>query len=268
LHWRGNEGSAFMKIEVFEITSKEDKIYQELLEQYKTNLELQGLLNKFIIPEELVMMGDFRLITMINRVIDWDIMKVYLVKDVDNDTFVWVIGKSEDKEGINMYPLLKEQSKELQLAIRKALIEKGLMKELNAKQLCSGIFWILSDNDDLSEFILLKFDIPCDSNGVPKNTHSVELNSKSGNSYNHKKIWGSEIKNKSAPYRNKKYNYYPRGRVEISNNKAVIYLNPHINKPVFIDAIKKEFGLSDCNISEVRVKVDGSKHYKCFLDWK
>jgi len=120
-----------MKIEVFEITSKEDNIYQELLEQYKTNPELQELLNKFIIPEELVLMGDFRLITMINQVIDWDIMKVYLVKEVDNDTFVWVIGKSEKEERINMYSLLKEQSEELQLAIRKALIEKGLMKELN-----------------------------------------------------------------------------------------------------------------------------------------
>ena len=123
-----------MKIEVFEIKSKEDKIYQELLKQYKTNLELRGLLNKYIIPEELVMAGDFRLITMINRVIDWDIMKVYLVKDVDNDTFVWVIGKSENNEKIDMYPLLKEQSKELQLAIRKALIEKGLMKELNTNK--------------------------------------------------------------------------------------------------------------------------------------
>ena len=53
-----------MKIEVFEIASKEDKIYLELLEQYKINPELQGLLNKFIIPEELVLMGDFSLITM------------------------------------------------------------------------------------------------------------------------------------------------------------------------------------------------------------
>jgi len=120
-----------MKIEVFEITSKEDKIFQELLEQYKTNPELQGFLNKFIIPEELVMAGDFRLISMMKKAIDWNIMKVYLVKDVDNDTFLWVIGKDEDKEKINMYPLLKEQSEELQLAIRKALVEKGLMKELN-----------------------------------------------------------------------------------------------------------------------------------------
>jgi len=120
-----------MKIEVFEIASKEDKIYLELLEQYKTNPELQGLLNRFIIPEELVLAGDFSLITMLNQVIDWNNIKVYLVKDVDNDTFLWVIGKFDDEEGLNMYPLLKEQSEELQLAIRKALVEKGLMKELN-----------------------------------------------------------------------------------------------------------------------------------------
>jgi hypothetical protein len=140
------------------------------------------------------------------------------------------------------------------------------LKEPEEKELCSGIFWILSDNNDLSERILLIFPIPCDSNGTPKNTHSVELNSKSGNSYNHKKIWENEMK--SAPYRNKKYNYYPRGRVEISNNKAVIYLNPHINKTVFIDEIKKGFGLAASNISEVRVIADGSRHYQCFLDWR
>jgi hypothetical protein len=39
-----------MKIEVFEIASKEDKIFQELLEQYKTNLEVKALLDEFIHP--------------------------------------------------------------------------------------------------------------------------------------------------------------------------------------------------------------------------
>ena len=63
-------------------------------------------------------------------------------------------------------------------------------------------------------------------------------------------------------------NYYPRGRVEISHNKAVIYLNPHINKPDFIDEIIREFGLSSDNIPDVRVKNDGSEHYCCFLDWQ
>ena len=117
-----------MKIEVFKIVSKEDKVYQELLDQYKTNPEVQALLCKTIIPSELILTGDFRLITMLNRIIGMDTIEVYLVKDVDNDTFVWVIGKFVDDGRIHMYPLLKEQSKSLQLEIRKVLIEKGLMK--------------------------------------------------------------------------------------------------------------------------------------------
>jgi hypothetical protein len=125
--------SVVMKIEVFEIESKEDKVYQELLEQYKTNPEVQKLLNKFIIPEKIVWAGDFRLITMLNRVIALDSMKTYLVKDADNGIFVWVIGKFEDDENIMMFPLLKKQPKKLQLAIRSALIEKGLLKDTKAK---------------------------------------------------------------------------------------------------------------------------------------
>ncbi|MCL2185833.1 MAG: hypothetical protein FWB86_08295 [Treponema sp.] len=137
-----------------------------------------------------------------------------------------------------------------------------------AKPLCSGIFWVISDYSDLSESKLLMFKIPCDSNGNPDNTHSIELNSKSGNTYNHKKLWESEVKNNNEhrPYNKKDYNYYPRGRVEISNNRVVIYLNPHINEPDFINLIKHEFGLSACNISEVRIIADGSEHYWCFLD--
>ena len=139
---------------------------------------------------------------------------------------------------------------------------------MTEKQLCSGVFWILSDNNDLSEYRILMFGIPCDSDGNPLNTHSIELNSKSGNTYNHKKLWESEIRNNNEyrPYNKKEYNYYPRGRIEISNNKAVIYLNPYINKPNFINEIKREFGLIN-NIHEVLVKTDGSVHYQCFLDW-
>jgi hypothetical protein len=117
-----------VKIEVFEIASKEDKIYQELLEQYKTNPEVQALLNEFIFPSEMIWAGDFRLITMLNKAVNMENIKVYLVKDVDNDTFVWAIGKFVDTGEISMYPLLKEQPEDLQLAIRKALIEKDLMK--------------------------------------------------------------------------------------------------------------------------------------------
>jgi hypothetical protein len=135
------------------------------------------------------------------------------------------------------------------------------------KQLCSGVFWILSDNNDLSNYKVLIFGIPCDTNGNPLNIHSIELNSKSGNTYNHKKLWEKEVKNNNEyrPYNKKEYNYYPRGRVEISHNRSVIFLNPNINKQEIIDELKSEFGLID-NIPEIRIKNDGSIHYKCFLD--
>jgi len=117
-----------MRIEVIEVKTKEDKIYLELLEQYRINQEVQSLMNEDIFPSELILMGDFRLIKMLDFAIMADDIKVYLVKEVDNDIFAWVIGKFLSDEKIQMYPLLKEQSKELQLEIRRALIEKGLFK--------------------------------------------------------------------------------------------------------------------------------------------
>jgi hypothetical protein len=138
---------------------------------------------------------------------------------------------------------------------------------IEAKELCSGIFWIISDDYDLSDHKLLMFNIPCDVNGLSLNS-SLNLNAKSGLTYNHKNTWENDIKynNDHFPYNRKTYDYYPRGRIQISHNKAIIYLNPHINQPKFIDEIKYEFGLSSYNISEVEVKTDGSKHYQCFLD--
>ena len=122
-----------MEIKVFEIMSKEDKIYQELLEQHKTNLELQLLLHESIISSEMIWSGDFRLITMLNRAIDIDDIKVYLVKDIANDIFLWVIGKFADDGKISMYPLLKVQPKDLQLEIRKVLIDSGIVNEITEK---------------------------------------------------------------------------------------------------------------------------------------
>jgi len=139
-----------------------------------------------------------------------------------------------------------------------------------AKQLCSGIFWFLSDSYELSDYRFLKFDVPCDPYGNPLDLPSVRLNSKKGNSYNHKKIWEEEVKNNNEyrPYNRKDYNYYPRGRVVISHYKADIWINQNLNEPRFIDVIKQEFGLFIQNIHEININIDGSDHYKCFLDWK
>jgi hypothetical protein len=136
------------------------------------------------------------------------------------------------------------------------------------KELYSGIFWVLSDNEDLSDYEFIYFNIPCDNNGVVTRDLEIKLNSKNGLTYNHKAIWTEQVQNNSVykPYNKKSYDYYPRGRVEISNNKATIYLNPHINQPDFIKKIKQKFGLMPDNISEVKISADGSNHYRCFLD--
>jgi len=148
------------------------------------------------------------------------------------------------------------------------ILEKPESLIVNEKQLCSGIFWILSDNNDLSDHKILAFDIPCDINGIPDNPCSLKLNAKSGITYNHKKTWDNEIKtnNEHRSYNKKDYDYYPRGRIHVTNNKAIIYINPSINQPKLINEIKQVFGLSVYNIAEVEVKIDGSSHYRCFLD--
>ena len=136
------------------------------------------------------------------------------------------------------------------------------------KHLSRGVFWVLTDSFSLDNWSLLAFDIPCDSSGNISGSPELNLNSKKGNSYNHRKLWEEEIKSNSSyrPYNKKEYNHYPRGRVEVSNNKATIFLNHHINLPEIVEEIKTKFGLSSHNISEVNMVVDGSVHYQCFLD--
>jgi len=78
--------------------------------------------------------------------------------------------------------------------------------------------------------------------------------------FNHKRSW-LELPNKITG--GLPYNYYPRGRVEIKREKAVIYMNRHIYTEQVIIEIKREFEL---HTVEVVIKIDGSKHYRCCLD--
>ena len=115
-----------------------------------------------------------------------------------------------------------------------------------AKEMSRGVFWIIND-----EFLAFPF--------TDKYSEGI---AKSGNTYNHKKLW-NEIKPKGC---NKPYNYYPRGRVEISNKgKPIIYMNPNVDDS-FIPLIRTEFGLRESPI----IRYDNSQHYKCYLDdgWK
>ncbi|MDE5853545.1 MAG: hypothetical protein K2O36_02645 [Ruminococcus sp.] len=109
-----------------------------------------------------------------------------------------------------------------------------------------GVFWIV--NDELMAFPFME--------------NSPEGVAKSGNTYNHKKLL-NDVRPKGC---NKPYNYYPRGRVDISNKgKPIIYMNPDIDDR-FIPLIKSAFGLR----SEPIIRYDNSRHYKYYLDdgWK
>lgn len=64
-----------------------------------------------------------------------------------------------------------------------------------------------------------------------------------------------------ASSNNKPFDYYPKGRVEINNGKAIIYLNPNIATNEILGFIKNQFHLNSYNgIKNVRLFPDGSSY--------
>ena len=139
---------------------------------------------------------------------------------------------------------------------------ENLQKLEEDSQLYKGIFWITDiDNINSSQ---LYFQIPCSSNGLPDNDVNVEYSSKSGNNFNHKNTWNKLTKKETN---GKDYDYYPRGRVEISNGKANIYVNPNIANDDLKNWCISKFNLNKHNgINKVVLHPDYSNHYKCYLD--
>lgn len=129
-------------------------------------------------------------------------------------------------------------------------------------QLYKGIFWIKDiDNIDDSK---LYFQIPCNSNGDVDIDSNIDFTSKSGSNFNHKNTWNKLSKSYTD---GKEFNYYPRGRVEISNGKAIIYANPNIVNDELKNWCINKFNLNKHNgINKVVVKPDYSEHYKSYLD--
>lgn len=130
-----------------------------------------------------------------------------------------------------------------------------------SSELYKGIFWIV----DLSNIENNKnycFQIPCNSDGEVYSTDG--LTAKSGTTHNHEKYWNMLS---SKLTHNKPFDYFPRGRVEISNGKATIYLNPNINDEYIRNFIIKQYNLNSYNgINRIRFISDFSNHYKCYLD--
>ena len=124
-----------------------------------------------------------------------------------------------------------------------------------ADTLSRGIFWVLAESkDDIEEKNIFPVYVPCDTCGNPLDTSN--LNSKSGKNYNHKATWATLPKSITN---GKPFDYYPRGRVEIKDGKAIIWLNGSI---IDLDEeIKYLFCLN--TLKKIVIKVDGSEHYRC-----
>ena len=133
-------------------------------------------------------------------------------------------------------------------------------------ELYKGIFWIV-DLENLDNNKNYCFKIPSDVYGNPIDDN-LDLNAKSGSTYNHKLVW-DRLSRKLT--NGKPYNSYPRGRIEIHNGVAKIFLNGNINREDVIDFLISEFNIIPHNeIKNIRVIEDNSHHYLCYLDddWK
>ena len=120
-----------------------------------------------------------------------------------------------------------------------------------------GVFWIV-DTERLENNLPYIFKVDCNSDGeVLRYASEFPLNSKSGDNYNHKLVWENYL-DKQYTY-NLPYNYFPRGRVEIKNGVAKIFINPDVATESIIDFLIEQFNLSRLT---VKVIVDGSWHYK------
>lgn len=117
-----------------------------------------------------------------------------------------------------------------------------------------GIFWCTSFDTEHPKLITVS--VACDKNGNAK--ESVQFSSKSGSNFNHKLEWKRLERSVTAGC---PFNYYPRGRVEVKNGRATIFLNPIINKECVLSRVIDKFGLTTEKLISVNIKSDGSNHY-------
>ena len=140
---------------------------------------------------------------------------------------------------------------------------KSAHPETKKPELSYGIFWVITENEKLDDYKLLCFNVPCDSRGVASEAPVIPFTSSNGKSYSHRSVWDNHVKNdfSHSPYNRKTYTHYPRGRVEISNNTAMIFLSPCIRRTNIINDIRSKFGLNTEAVSKTKVIVEHSANF-------
>ncbi len=123
-------------------------------------------------------------------------------------------------------------------------------------ELYRGIFWIKEQNP--IKAIVIKSE--CSSMGEFLTAPPKEYLADSKDNYNHKNAWKNLDRKLTE---GKKFNYYPRGRVEIKNRKATVFVNENVICEEFKKWVKEEFNLIGI---PMRIVADMSNHYLCNMD--
>lgn len=125
-----------------------------------------------------------------------------------------------------------------------------------------GIFWIpYPDEPEKNDAYL--FFIECNSFGNPTMPLTGPGIAKNGNNYNHKLLWESLSRDLTFGH---PFDYYPRGRVEIKNRVARVFLHPSLNTPAIRKYLIDRYHLAvSVGICEQIFISDGSGHYQSKL---
>ena len=136
------------------------------------------------------------------------------------------------------------------------ITDQGFRTELG-----KGLFWFIVGVD--GESYILNFKMACFRDGVT--IEEMETGVCKTDGISHKAAWEKLKKDQNT--KNKPYNYFPRGRVQIKKGVATINLTPELSHGNFIQGLIASFGLTAENgISKIKVKPNHSRNYK-FIMW-
>lgn len=128
-------------------------------------------------------------------------------------------------------------------------------------ELGKGLFWLTRTKE--GNFQILCCKLLCFRDGVT--IEEVETGFCENDGISHERAWDKMQKDENT--KNKPFNYFPRGRVQIKKGKATIFANPILCNDSVIDVVKESFGLTlENGINKIRVKADNSKHYQFLME--
>lgn len=113
---------------------------------------------------------------------------------------------------------------------------------------CKGLFWWTGER-----LLCVQFSCGADGNALGDAAPLADWN-------NHRRAWARLPKDVTQ---GKAFDCYPRGRVELRQGRAYLFLSPLLCREEVVLQVKDAFGLDQL---PVLLKADGSRHYRCYLD--